>query len=643
MSAIFGYCSFHDLPESVIQERLNTMMSELSMWAPDGFKTKITQSAGFGIAVQSLRNLDSYLPSPTFVANQSILFSASARLDNRSELLNGSVSNGQTKHDADLILEQYLKHGEKTSHSLMGDWAFAAFDSRKKQLSLVRDHIGHTALYYTVNRSFIAFAPTPHALLALNGVSNELDEWSLACSMTRFPHPETADYTKWKEIRQLLPSHQLKADPENFSVDRYWSLEEVSPVRLSSDEEYYEQFRELMSQAVQNRINGYEKIATTLSSGFDSGTVTAFAAKLLAEENKTLSAYTSVPLYKNVHGMKESIVDEWPIAHSHTRNYPNIEHIPVDGQQSAPHRVLKNIVNEYGESVLTTGNAFWIEEILQKARKDGNQAILTGQMGNGGISWYGSRNQILYKFIEGQWISGIKSVSQFKQNHGISWYKVVRYLFLWQLLSPIKKLYQETILQQEPDWISSSPINPAFAERMNLNATVRSSSLTGYKNTLQSPTHNRVQMMDINAPITCATWHRNGAAHKLDIHDPTADMRVLKFCFGIPDELHANGGETRLLIKNALKEIVPDEVLNYRYKGRQAADISLRLLDYKEELKSEIDSISTNPAVQEYLDISSLYESLEKLSPDLTYSKSFQYSSCLLNGLMYGYFFKKYG
>lgn len=643
MSAIFGFCSFDDLPETAIEERLNSMKTVLHDWAPDGFKINITHSAGFGVAVQSLRKLDIYQPSPKLVKNQSTLFAASGRLDNRSELIKDSHSNGQTKHDADIILEQYLKHDNNTPHALMGDWAFAAFDARKKQLNLVRDHIGHTALYYIRNRSFIAFAPTPHALLALDGVRNQLDEWKLACNITRFPHPETADHTKWKEIRQLLPSHQLKADPENFSLNRYWSFEEIPSVRFSSDEEYYEQFRELMSQAVQNRINGYDKIATTLSSGFDSGSVTAFAAKLLAEENKTLSAYTSVPLYKNVHGMDESIVDEWPIAHSHTRNYPNIKHIPVGGQKTAPHRVLKKFVNEYGETVLTTGNAFWIEEILQKARKDGNQALLTGQMGNGGISWYGSRNQVLYQFIGGHWIKGTKSVHQFKQNYGLSWYKVVRYLFLWQLFSPLKKLYQESILQQEPDWISTTPINPAFAERMNLNATVRSSSLTGYKNTLQSPTHSRVQMMDINAPITCATWHRKGAAHKLDIHDPTADMHVLKFCFGIPDELHAKGGETRLLIKNALKDIVPDEVLNYKYKGRQAADISLRLLDYKEELKSEIDSISTNPAAREFLDISSLYESLLNLSSELSYTKSFQYSSCLLTGLMYGYFFEKYG
>ncbi|MDZ7717599.1 MAG: asparagine synthase-related protein [Balneolaceae bacterium] len=525
----------------------------------------------------------------------------------------------------------------------MGDWAFAAFDSRKKQLTLARDHIGNTAVYYTRNRSFVAFAPTPHALLALEGVSNELDEWKLACDMARFPQPETADHTKWKEIRQLLPSHQLSADSQNLSVERYWSFDEIPSVRFNSDEEYYEQFRKVMSRAVQTRIEGYRNVGTTLSSGFDSGAVTAFAAKLLGEENRSLSAYTSVPLYKNVEGMRESVVDEWPIAHSHTRLYPNIKHIPVDGQSSAPHQVLKKIVYEYGETVLTTGNAFWIEEILQEASEDGIQVLLTGQMGNGGISWNGSRNQILYHFLEGHWKTGITSVKSFKANYGVSWYKVLKYLFLWQLLSPVKKTLKQIANPNKPLWSPAAPINPDFAERMSLNTAIRGSLLTEYKHTLESPGKSRVQIMDVNAPIVCATWHRDGANHTMDILDPTADLRLLKFCFGIPDELHAKEGRQRLLIKNALKDIVPDEVLNYKYKGRQAADIGLRLLDYKEELKSEIDSISDIPAVQEYLDISSLYKSLENLSPDLSYSESYQHSTRLLSGLMYGYFLDRYG
>jgi len=398
-----------------------------------------------------------------------------------------------------------------------------------------------------------------------------------------------------------------------------------------------------MNRAVQTRINGYENVGTTLSSGFDSGTVTAFAAKLLAEKNRTLTAYTSVPLYKDVTGMRESVVDEWPIAHSHSRLYPNINHIPVDGQRSTPHQVLKKIVHEYGETVLTTGNAFWIDEILQKAREDGIHVLLTGQMGNGGISWNGSRNQILYHFIEGRWFKGMHSVREFKKEYDMHWFKVLKYLFLWQLLSPVKKTLKRITNSNKPLWNPASPINPDFANRMNLNTAIRQSSLTGYRHTLESPGKSRIQIMDVNAPIVCASWHRNGAYHNLDILDPTADLRLLKFCFGIPDELHAKAGKQRLLIKNALKDILPEEVLKYKYKGRQAADISLRLLDYKEELKSEIDSISTNPAALEYLDIPSLYESLQNLSPDLTYTKSFQYSSCLLTGLMYGYFFKKYG
>ncbi|NBC02665.1 MAG: hypothetical protein GVY20_03070 [Bacteroidetes bacterium] len=645
MSAIFGFCSFNDLPESHIEQRIRKMKAALGLWASDGFKTKIKNSAGFGIAVQTLREIDQHLPPPIFVKNRSVLFSAAARLDNRKELIDGSESKHQTTHDSELVRKQYLKHGSSVSQLLMGDWAFAAFDTKRNKFDLVRDPLGNTALYYTVNQSFFAFAPTPHALLVLDDVSEQLDEWKLACEICRFPHSESADRTKWKDVRQLLPSHKLtvQADQASVSVDRYWSLNDIAPVRLNSEEEYYEQFRELMSRAVSSRMDGYRKVGSTLSSGYDSGTVTAFAAKLLAEKNRPLIAYTSIPRYKEIKNIHDSRVDEWPVAHSHTQVYPNIEHTPVDGSRSAPHHVLKKIALEHGETVFTPGNAFWIDAILQRAHADNVQALLTGQMGNAGISWNGSRNQILYQFLEGHWGRGVKSLKEFKSTYDVHWYKILKYFFLWQFLSPIKKSLKRLIDSDQLPWVYSSPINQEFAKRLKLHSAIRKSSLFGYKHTLAHPRQKRTQIMEINAPISCATWHRKGTYHNLDVLDPTTDIRLLEFCFGIPDDLHSKGDMQRLLIKKSLKDILPDDVIKNKYKGKQAADIGHRLLDYKKELKSEIDFISTSPAAQEYLNISSLYDSLDHLSTDLPYSKSYQHSSRLLSGLMFGYFLEKYG
>lgn len=644
MSAIFGFCSFNDLPESHIEQRIRKMKAALGLWASDGFKTKIKNSAGFGIAVQALRDIDQHLPPPIFVKNRSVLFSAAARLDNRKELIDGTESKHQTTHDTELVRKQYLKHGCSVSQLLMGDWAFAAFDAKRKILELARDPLGNTALYYTVNQSFFAFAPTPHALIALEGVFGGLDEWKLACEICRFPLSESADRTKWKDVRQLLPSHKLtvQTDRASVSVDRYWSFNDIAPVRLNSEEEYYEQFRELMGLAVASRMDGYRKVGSTLSSGYDSGSVTAIAAKLLAEKDRSLTAYTSVPKYKEVKNIRNSIIDEWPIAHSHKHLYPNIDHIPVDGSRSAPHQVLKKIALEHGETVFTPGNAFWIDAILQRANADNVQALLTGQMGNAGISWNGSRNQILYQFLEGNWGQGIKSLKNFKATYDIQWYKILKYFLLWPLLSPIKKSLEHRIHPGRMHWVYSTPINRDFASRLKLYSAIHDSSFSGYKHTLAHPHTSRIQIMEVNAPITCATWHRKGTYHNLDVLDPTTDLRLLKFCFGIPDELHSKGDMQRRLIKKALKDMLPDEVLNYKYKGKQAADIGLRLLDHKKELKSDIQSISKSPAAQQYLNISSLDNSLDQLSPDLSYSKSYKHASCLLTGLMFGYFLKEY-
>lgn len=643
MSAIFGFCSFDNLPQPAIDEQVQKMKNKLKPWAPGGFKTNTAGFACFGIAVGVTRDSDQHLQPPLNIENRFVLFTAAARLDYREDLLSRVDTKNLTKHDTELVREQYLKNRNRTPRLLLGDWAYAAFDSKGKTVELARDPIGNTALYYTVNRSFFAFAPTPHALLAIDGVSGGLDEWKLACEICRFPDPETSDHTKWKDIRQLLPSHQLSANPDNLSVERYWSFNDLPPIRLNSDEEYYEQFRELMSRAVQSRIAGYEKIGTTLSSGFDSGTVTAFAAKQLGQQNRTLTAYTSVPMYKKVANIRESVVDEWPVAHSHTRLYPNIDHVPVAGQKSAPHHILKKLVTKYGETIFTPGNAFWIHAILSQAKADGIQALLTGQMGNAGISWNGNRNQILHQFLGGEWKQGITSVKNFKENVGISWYKVLKYLLFWQLLSPVKRSFKRILNPNDLHWNYPSPINRNLARQLHLNRAIRKSIFSGYEHTLASPVKKRVRILEVNSSITCAAWHRNGAMYNMDVLDPTADLRVLTFCFGIPDELHSKDGNGRLLIKNALKKILPDEVLNYKYKGKQAADIGLRLLDYKEELKSEIEGISGIPAVRKYLDIPILHQSLNQLSPTLTYSKSYQCSSQLLTGLMYGYFLKEYG
>ncbi|MDZ7717598.1 MAG: hypothetical protein U5K72_02110 [Balneolaceae bacterium] len=114
MSAIFGFCSFDDLPTSHIEQNIQKMKEALDLWAPDGFKTIITDSAGFGIAVQALRDVDQHHAAPDFISKirSHPVYRLPHVLITREELIERSLHQKiKPKHDSELILEQYLQNG----------------------------------------------------------------------------------------------------------------------------------------------------------------------------------------------------------------------------------------------------------------------------------------------------------------------------------------------------------------------------------------------------------------------------------------------------------------------------------------------------------------------------------------------------
>jgi asparagine synthase (glutamine-hydrolysing) len=91
-----------------------------------------------------------------------------------------------------------------------------------------------------------------------------------------------------------------------------------------------------------------------------------------------------------------------------------------------------------------------------------------------------------------------------------------------------------------------------------------------------------------------------GAATGLEIRDPTVDTRVLTFCFSVPDRIFIDP-QTRLdrwLIREAMKDRLPDIVRLNRRRGLQAADLVPRLRNSAEELERALGEIEGGPAAE---------------------------------------------
>ena len=113
---------------------------------------------------------------------------------------------------------------------------------------------------------------------------------------------------------------------------------------------------------------------------------------------------------------------------------------------------------------------------------------------------------------------------------------------------------------------------------------------------------------------------------------------LLMFCFGVPNDQHNRDGGERMLLRRSLTGILPDEMRGNSVRGRQAADVALRLLDYREEMEEELAALASHRAVAAYVDVSALRRAWQDLQAAVTPHTSQSAASLLLRGVMVGRF-----
>jgi len=87
------------------------------------------------------------------------------------------------------------------------------------------------------------------------------------------------------------------------------------------------------------------------------------------------------------------------------------------------------------------------------------------------------------------------------------------------------------------------------------------------------------------------------------VRDPTADMDVLSYCFGIPPEQYLAEGVDRSLIRRAMWGLLPENVLTNRLRGLQGADWHEKLDSQRGELAVQIAELAKSPLARRIIDL----------------------------------------
>ena len=298
MCGIAGYFQFDGQPAR--EEILRAMAGTMIKRGPDG--EGVFTDGPLGLAHRRLSIIDlegGAQPMTTADGSLTVVFNGEIfnYREIRAELEKKNQFVFRTKSDTEVIPALYRAEGESFVQRLNGFFAFALYDWEKRKLLLARDRLGIKPLFYCRDKTRFAFASTLNALKTLPGFDrNDLSPEAIAEFLSFQYIP--GDSTVYRNVFRLTPGTLMTIQLNDGSV-RTASFVPPGDGRKTSlsYEDARQHLRELVTDAVERRLNADVPLGVFLSGGLDSAIVCGTAATLMKEPLECFSIGFADPAY----------------------------------------------------------------------------------------------------------------------------------------------------------------------------------------------------------------------------------------------------------------------------------------------------------------------------------------------------------
>jgi len=228
---------------------------------------------------------------PMASADGTLIVTYNGEIYNAPELRRELETRGRryrTNCDTEAVLHVYAEHGNDVVHRLRGCYAFALWDQRSRELTLVRDRFGVKPLYYVhAEDGTLAFASEIKALVAGGFVRSEPNYAALSGYLIN--RATYGEQTMFAGVRRLLPGHILVWRDGDVRTERYWDADATDAGASRLDHDYVEEWSALFRESVELRLMADVPIGVLLSGGIDSSAIAAVMTELTGAPIKTFS------------------------------------------------------------------------------------------------------------------------------------------------------------------------------------------------------------------------------------------------------------------------------------------------------------------------------------------------------------------
>ncbi len=560
MCGIAGYIGqYESFPRPEGLDILNRMMTRIRHRGPDHCGLYLEGGTGLGNVRLSIIDLLGGA-QPLSNAKGSMWIVYNGEVYNYKELKADLVKRGhvfKTQCDTEVVLHMYEEYGWEALNYLNGQFAFAIWDTIKKECFFARDRMGIRPLYYTIVNGTMVFGseikslfefPRCRRVFSAEAFKEVFTFWATLTPNTIF-----------KDVYELEPGQCAWYRHGRIETKKYWSFGNHNSGEefKGSFMEALEQFKNLFADSVSLRLRSDVPVAAYLSGGLDSSTTTFFIKDLAprnlntfsigfsdnsfneTEFQQEVSSYLNTD-HKSICCTAQNIAEWFPKVVWHAE-------IPILRSSPAPMLGLSKLVHDEGIKVVITGEgadeAFAGYNIFKETI----------------IRRFWSRipsskiRPLLLKRLY-PYIPSIRHASP----------GILRMFFGYKLEDVNSPVYSHVLR-----WQNTSNIQKLFSEDLR-RAVNTYLPIEHYSNSIRSEINgfsplSKAQYIEstifMSGYLLSSQGDRMSMANSVEGRYPFLDHRILDFAISLPDDFKLKGFNEKYILKELMKDKLPNSIV----------------------------------------------------------------------------------
>jgi asparagine synthase (glutamine-hydrolysing) len=529
-------CAIYFTNKKISEEEVSSKLKSIEYRGPDHIGILQKDDLTFGHLRLSILDLDIRSNQPMQFESYTIVFNG--EIYNFQDIKSELVVLGytfDTTGDTEVLLKGFKEWGSQIVPKLNGMFAFAIYDLNTRKIFCSRDRLGVKPFYYSWKDGNFEACSQIRPLSHNKKINEEAVSMFLDCTYIPSPH------TIFEDVYKLSPGNNMTIDlnSNQITIEEYWNLKDATDSGLNYEEAKLK-LHNLLKDAVKIRLQSDVPFGSFLSGGIDSALITSIASKISTDPIRTFSV-----------GFEDPAFDESKIAAQYASILSTVHTETICTPEDIL-EMLPKLIQVYDEPFADSSALPSL--LLNKVTK---QYVTMALSGDGGDESFLGYNHF-------DWVTKFMELSKIPYLIRYACSIILIGNIFGKRTAPLKRIlrtkkdnnfiagifvgYNSLLLNRKLEWLND---------------------YNGYKNWSK-------HLIQKTADLNIKLWLENDSNVKVDrasmafsveVRSPFLDYRIIEFARTLPVSYRFLPGNKKRILRDILKEYIPEEVFNQPKKG----------------------------------------------------------------------------